>query len=371
MKKYPLLAVSVLTGTIVGAGIFALPYVFRTLGLGLSIAYLIFFALVYFCVHLMYAELVKKHRGTHEFFFLANQYLPRPLVSVASFLILAELVFVLVAYLAISSSFLKLFLPFNDVKLTAIFWLAGSIFIFAPLKWLSRIELLGVLGIGAIIFLVFFAGGWGGQTISFQPIGRFGVPLLFLPFGPILFALSGRPAISRVIDLYKESEKKGRLFSLKKAVFWGTMIPAVIYLFFVIAVLRLTPEATADTISGLRFIVPHLLSVLGVLGFFAIWTSYFMIGINIREIIQEDIKWPAGVGVFLAVFLPFLLYLFGLDSFLRVVSFTGGVLLSLEAIFIIVMWRKAFRYRVIRRFSILLYPVFFTAMSYEIWRFFR
>ncbi len=96
-----------------------------------------------------------------------------------------------------------------------------------------------------------------------------------------------------------------------------------------------------------------------------------MIGINVMEIVDEDLRFPKLFGVFLAVFLPLLLYLVGFNKFLRVVSFTGGVLLGLEAVLVITMWRKAFRHHLWRRASVFLYPVFLVAMGWEIFNFLK
>lgn len=368
MNKSFILAVGLLSGTIIGAGVFALPYVFQRLGLVVSSLYLVSFALIYFFIHLMYAELVEKHRGTHEFFYLAHQYLPRSIAGTASFLMIAELVLVLVAYLAIAPSFLGLVFTGNNVQLAFWFWAVSSIFIFAPTRWLGRVEILGILGILTVIFLIFTAGGTALNNLNMAPRGV-NFSLLILPFGPLLFAFSGRPAISKVIDLYRKTEKHKdqKTFSLKRVIFWGTVLPAVIYLFFVIAVLRLTPAPGEDTISSLGFLSPEMLVALGVLGVVTIWTSYFMIGANVREIVKEDVGWSRTAATFLAVVLPIFLYMLGWDSFFRVIAFTGGVMLGLEAIFIVTMWRKAFRYHRFRTLSLLLYPVFVVAMGYQLW----
>ena len=63
--KDKILAISVLSGTIIGAGVFALPYVFARTGFWLGLVYLAVFGLVYFFVHLMYAELLRKYGGRH------------------------------------------------------------------------------------------------------------------------------------------------------------------------------------------------------------------------------------------------------------------------------------------------------------------
>lgn len=367
MNKKFLLSVGLLAGTIIGAGIFSLPYVFSKLGILPSILYLGSFAFVYCCIHWMYAELIQKHYGKHEFVYLAEQYLPKAVAAIASFVILVELIFVLVVYLTLAPSFFSLAFGLKNLPAVLVFWFLGSAFIFARLKIIERAELLGVLSILFIVALVFFAGRGSFENLKF--FQSFKSAFLFLPFGPLLFAFSGRPAISRMIDEFKKSEKSGKPFCLKRAVFLGTLVPAIVYLFFVIVVLRLAPDVLPDALSSLGFLPVWILRLLGFLGIITIWTSYFMLGINVREILKEDSKKPVWFGVFAAVFLPLLLYFLGFNNFLGVISFTGGVFLALEGIFVLAMWQKAFRSKW-RYASFLLYPVFFIALGYGVISFF-
>lgn len=369
MNRNFLLAVGLLAGTIIGAGIFSLPYLFNSLGIFLASAYLFGFAFVYFIIHLMYAELVKKHHGSHEFFYLSKNYLPKRLSRLAPGIIIAELILVLVAYLTLAPSFLNLMFGFGYTTAAFIMWFLGSVFMFIKLRWLGIAEIFGILGILIIVFLIFFSGN--SSVSSFYP-QSLNFSLLILPFAPLLFSFSGRPAISRVVDEHNKSVSDKKPFNLKRAILIGTLIPAVVYLLFVVSVLRLSPNATPDTISGLSAIpgISHLLLfVIGILGFIAIWTSYFIIGINVKEILTEDMKLPSAFGGLVAVLVPLILYLSGLKNFLEVVAFTGGVFLALEGVFVIMMWRKAFYESPWRKASIFLYPVFLTALAYQVYSF--
>ena len=69
MNKRFLMAAMILSGTIIGAGVFSLPYVFREIGFLWGIFYLAFFTAVYFAVHVMYASTIEARDGTHHFFY--------------------------------------------------------------------------------------------------------------------------------------------------------------------------------------------------------------------------------------------------------------------------------------------------------------
>ena len=170
MGKNFLLATGLLAGTIIGAGVFALPYVFNKLGWGIGVFYLLAFGLVYSAIHRMYASLLEKHRGGHEFVYLAGRYLPRRIGGAASLLILGEMILVLVVYLALAPSFLGLIFPESEVlPLVLFFWAISSLFMFAKLSILGWAEAAGIFGILAIIFVIFFAGAASFLKLELAP----------------------------------------------------------------------------------------------------------------------------------------------------------------------------------------------------------
>ena len=56
-----IVAIALLAGTIIGAGIFSLPYVFKVVGFWVGVLCLVLFTGVYTVIHLMYAAVIKRH----------------------------------------------------------------------------------------------------------------------------------------------------------------------------------------------------------------------------------------------------------------------------------------------------------------------
>lgn len=363
MKEF-LLGSGLLAGTIIGAGIFSLPYVVNQIGLITGIFYLIFFAFVYFFVYLMYAALIKTSEEEHRFFYLAEKFLPRGFAGLASFIILAGLILTLTIYLILAISFLNLIVEIPRLLALFLFWLLGSVFIFLKVNWQGTVEIFGTLAILAIVILIFFSGG---ASFPATPLFKeLDLTKILLPFGPLLFAYAARVAISKVVDEYRLAKSKGRGFSLNKAIFFGSFLPALVYLIFVFGVLRLAPDVSPEAISSLRFLSPAIIFLLSILGVLTLWTSYFMIGSDVRETLKYDLKTPNWLSSLVVLILPVALYLVGFQNFLVVLSFTGGVFLGLEGIFIITMWRRAFLQNRWHLMSWPLYAVFVAALVYQI-----
>ena len=363
MRQF-LLAVGLLAGTIMGAGIFSLPYVFRQVGTGLGTVYLVAFALIYFVIHWRYAQVLHANQAGHHFFYFAKKYLPQWAARLASFTVLGGLLFTLTVYLILSASFANI--AFNGFSSTAVimFWLLGSVFIFVRTWVLGVAEIVGIGGIALIVLVILFTGGVG--TVDVPVIQPVSIPLLLLPFGPLLFAFAARSAIPKVYEVYRSAREK---FSLKRAIFWGTMIPIVVYLFFVVGVLRLVPDVAPDTISSLGFLSPTVMLLIGVMGLLTLWTSYIMIGSNVFDILRTDVfksRWASGI---VAVFAPLTLYTLGIQNFLAAVSITGGIFLALEASFVMMIWAKAEPRRYVVLATVPLYIIFAVGAAYEVVRF--
>ncbi|MEK7629998.1 MAG: hypothetical protein AAB432_01260 [Patescibacteria group bacterium] len=366
MNRRAFLATGLLAGTIIGAGIFSLPYIFKEVGLATGFFYLIFFTAVYWIIHWMYAKILEIQPEEHQFFNLSKKYFAPFFANFASFLILFELIFVLVVYLILSPVFAQIAFGRSMTTLVPVlfFWLISSIFAFANLKWFGIAEFFGTIVILVIVGLTFFLGSSSPLEINFFNKMDFGI--FFLPFGPLLFSLSGRPALHKVVEAWRKS---GKSFSLNKVVGWGTVIPAVVYFIFVVGILRLNPNIAPEALNSLSFLPPFFLSVFGWLGLITLWTSYFVIAANVKDIFALDLKYPRWGAALLSLFAPLILYFLVSKEFLPVLSFTGGVFLAIESIFVVMIWHKAFPNHPYRAFTLLLYAVFVLALGYEIFKF--
>lgn len=328
-----------LAGIIIGAGIFSLPYFAERLGLVTAVFYLVFFAAIYMLVYFMYSDVVKSDSGRHRFAYFAKKLLPKRISSLAPWVVLGSMVFAMTVYIILAPAFATLFMG-QDMGLiiTLAFWMIGSAFIFAKIFWLEWAEILGILSILAIVVVVFFSSfSMPFEVDYFKPIK---VSLLLLPFGAIIFAFSGRAAIAKMVEIWREAKGKGRPFSLKGSIIAGTLLPAFIYILFIVGVLRLSISVTPEGLDSVVLLSPIIMALLGGMGIITLWTSYFIIGLNVKEIMEMDFKIPRILSGTLVVFLPILLYLSGVQNFIVALSIAGGLFASIEVIFIVLMWNK-------------------------------
>jgi amino acid permease len=335
-----ILPTSILAGTIIGAGIFSLPYVFLHAGTGLSFFFLALFGLIYSIVHLMYADIVIKNGNVHRFAGLAKIYFGYFGYWFSILMTIVEMFFVLAIYLILSSSFVSLIFPVVPVAFQVIiFWWLGSLIIFSGTKKIAVFEYLAVLAIMVAVAVVV----WKGFP------GFFEKPFIFasdswaswlLPFGALLFSLSGRPSIPTVTH-YCEKNGLSAGYS-KRAIIWGTIVPILVYGLFVIGASGISKVITSDSITG---IVSSLSSVslvvsLAVLGSVSLISSYFAVGLDVVNSLKYDLNFSPKFAAFLVILLPLMIYFSNIGGFIALVEIAGGIFVGLEGIFIVAMWSK-------------------------------
>lgn len=331
------LATGLLVSTIIGAGVFALPYVFQNSSFKLGFFYLALAALVYTIIHRMYAEIIFSSKAEHRFVGFSEKYFGKTGFWLAILIAVVEIFLVLTIYLILSVSFANLLFPgIADWLKVVLFWIFGSAIIFIGLRRLASIEFVIALGILAIIILIHYLGFSRLTELSFLSSGALG---LLAPVAPILFALSGRVGLHSVADLFR-----GEKEPLKKAnwaISLGTIIPAIVYGLFVVGMIGLTPVASEDSITGLLGNVPGwLATTIGILGIISLISSYIAAGFDIKHVLKTDLKFPTWLMILSVVGIPLGLYFLNLSSFLGLISLVGGILLSLEGIMIALMWQK-------------------------------
>ncbi|MST04180.1 MAG: hypothetical protein EXS49_01250 [Candidatus Pacebacteria bacterium] len=349
MYKNFFLPAGILSGTIIGAGVFALPYVFKSSGILLGLLFLGISIWAFCLIHLMYADIIKRTPGNHRFVGYTKMYLGKYAFISSIFIGVVEMILVMVIYLILSESFINLIYPeASQIFKVLIFWLLGSFAIFFNVKKLAFTEFLITGGIIVIIISTFIYGFKNLFQIDFTfpffsaeggsaPGGK----NIFFPLGPILFALSGSVAIPSLVDYFRILKSNNSDKNLKKSVSLGTIIPGIVYAIFIFGVLSLSKVVSEDSVSGLiGNVSPIFLFVLGILGILCLWSSYIVVGLNIFNILRFDLKIRKSLRFFMVVFLPIILYVAGLRNFILLTGIIGGIFLSIECIFIILIWLK-------------------------------
>ncbi len=347
MYKNIILPASLLAGTIIGAGIFALPFIFEKAGILTGLFYLIIFGGVLTLIHLMYADVILKTEGgqnLHRFSGYAKIYLGNWGFWLSILMTIIGMLFVLTVYLILSVSFVNLIKPIGldvpDVSKLLIFWLFGSAAIFLGIRRIAFSEFLITGGIIVIILIIL---GYGlGRLDRIISVPAFNLQNILLPYGAILFALSGRVAIPVVVSYFQKIRRP--LAEIKKPIILGTLVPALVYLLFVFGIWGLSEVVSEDAISGLVGQIPNeVLVLIGVFGLISLWSSYIVIGLDIKNSLKFDLRFPKILASLTVVILPPLFYFWGFKSFLALVSIVGGVFIALEGIFIVLMWRQALK----------------------------
>lgn len=338
MLKKAIFQVSILAGTIIGAGVFALPFVFDSAGIGAGFFYLALAFIALSVVYLMYADIVMRTKEQHRFLGYSAIYLGQRSFWPVLLMTIVETIFVLAIYLVLSKSFSRLIgVPSGDLEAVLFFWFISSLSIFLGLRRFAFLEMAATGGIIVIIGLIFFWGFDSLDTIDFGGlIGNWRTFLL--PLGPVLFALSGRVAIPTLVKYWPEKS------AVRNSIIFGILIPVVIYSLFVLSILGLSVNVSEDAVTGLVGQVPSLIIILiSVFGLLAIWTSYIAVGFDIYESLLQDLRFSRWTAPLVITFAPLLIYFSSSQSFITLVSFVGGIFLALESLLIIVMWLRANR----------------------------
>lgn len=355
---------AILAGSIIGGGLFALPYIANQSGLFIMAFYLLILGSFALAIHLMMAEIALKSPDNKRLPGFAKLHLGEKGEKVALFSNIFGILGTTLAYLILGGEFLSTITQLDVTLATLIYFLAGVILIIFGIKIISKIELWGVVLFFVCLFLIFF------KAIPFLDFSNLNIATnlnyLFLPYGPILFSFWG---ISMVPEAEELLDKKRK--SLKKIVISSFLICAIVYSLFIGIVLAICgggiTESSLDCLRGvLGGEVGFIALAFGILTTF---TSYITVGLTLQKILWFDLKLNKHLSTIITCGVPITLFLLGINSFISVISFVGALLFGIDGILILLIYAKI---KEQRRF--LVYPLiilFILGGLYEIINFFN
>lgn len=339
MKPF-LLAIAVLISTIVGVGMFGLPYVGAQSGFGVAAVILLFLTIIITIVHLLYGEIVCRTEGKHRLVGYAGLYLGHWGKKIVSISVVVGFYGSLLVYVIVGGDFLGVMLSgiigVPPIFFNLAFFVIGAIALYGGLRLIAKIDLLmGALLV--VMVLLFFCLGFSQMKIDNLRIINWNN--FFLPYGATLYSLAGLSAIPEIKDFFKKGENR----KYRKVILWGTLIPALLYFLFTFTVIGLTGlKTTEESISGLSGIFGGKVIWAGAFfGFLATITSFFIIGISLKETFICDYKINKNLAWFLVCFVPLLLLGLGVYSFITIIILTGALLGAIEGSAVVLIHRKA------------------------------
>ncbi|OQX71265.1 hypothetical protein B6D52_02150 [Candidatus Parcubacteria bacterium 4484_255] len=372
-RKNFIQATSILIGTIVGAGIFGLPYAFSKVGFIPSIFYLLFLGIVFLITKFCYAEVILRTKDDMEMSGYVRRYLGKNWQILITVSLILGIFSALIAYTIgvgqLLHAILGPVLGGNQVFWSLCFWTLASILVFKGIGIISKVELFMAFGLITIVLIVF---GMSYSYIDINNLKSFHPENLFFPYGAVLFALGGATAIPTMRRILGNNVKL-----LKKAIILGLSVPILIYILFSLTVVGVNGESVSETaITGLAKATNNgILLIGGIFGVLAMTTSFLALGHILRELFQRDYKIPKFSAWALTVFTPLIVFLLGLRSFIVVISFAGGILSGIQGIALINSYYRArksgdrkpeFSFNLAKPIAYVIYAAFLFGIVYQL-----
>ncbi len=362
---YPIATIS---GTIIGVGLFSLPYIASKVGIWVMLAYFLILGTIVIIVHQFFGELSLKTPDFKRLPGFAKIYLGKKGEIIAYVSTIIGLFGALLAYLIVGGEFLEnLFSPIlggNNIIYTLSYFMIGALLIYFGIKAIARVEFWGLILFFIILIALFF------KVYPFLKIENlFPAPdinYLFLPYGAILFSLWGASLIPEVEEMLGSQKRL-----MKKIIPVSILIPIFVYCFFILLILGITgAQTTESALTGLKNFLGEGIVSLGLFfGVLTTFTSFIALGLTLKKVFIFDLGLKKIHAFIITCSVPLILFLFGLKSFIFVVSFVGGAVLSIDGILILMMYNKQIKNQKLKIKKFFVYTlslIFILGIIYEI-----
>ncbi len=338
MKKF-LFATAVLMSTIVGVGIFSLPYSGAQSGFLIAAVFLLVLTGIMIFLHLSYGEIVSRTKGKHRLVGYAEHYLGSWGRRIVGLSVIVGFYGSLLIYIIVGGNFLYTifspFLNFSPVVFNLIFFAIGAIVVYFGIRLIAELDFLMSLFLILIVFLIFF---FGFSQIDINNLKEINIKGLFFPYGAILYALAGMSAIPEIREILPKNSKV-----YKTSIILGTIIPAILYFIFMFTVIGLTGSNTSsEAISGLAVLLGKKIIFIGALfGFLATITSFFILGLSLKKTFLYDFKINKRLAWLLVCLIPLILFVLGLRNFIPMIILLGALMAAIEGSAIFLIYKRA------------------------------
>lgn len=331
-------------GAIVGVGVFGLPYAFAQSGFVVGLGWLILLGFFTIVLQLMFAEMAVDTEGKDRLVGYVRRYAGPKFGWAATVAFLGLMWGAQIAYMIVGGEFLhQLLSPFiggTPFVYAFVVAAAASALIFRGLKFAAKIEM-------AVVFILLFLFSViilaSAPFFHIQNILTIDRAHAFLPYGVILFALSGIGVIPEI----KEYLGARDLHRLPRVVVPAICIIILLYALFSFAVVGVTgSETTSSALAGLaRVLGPGFGAIGSLLGSCTILSIFMMVGIENTNMLRTDFRLPPRVAWAAASLAPVLFFALGVRQFIDVIGFVGSIFSGALGIFLVVAYYQMCRKR--------------------------
>jgi amino acid permease len=311
-------------GGIIGAGVFGLPYAFSKSGVAIGLLELLVIGAFLLVLQLMFAEVAIQTPGKHRLTGYIDHYLGRAWKWVGIVAMSFGIWGAMLAYMVIGGDFLStLFSSTNgggSVVFSFLIAILTGFMIYGGLRRASRVETVVVC---ALLFLFVFIIFACLPHLRFENFISLDATKAFLPYGVVLFALTGLGIVPEMKDVLGVKHKH----LLAPSIVLGMSLIIILYVFFSLSIAGVTGAQTTQTaFDGL---IPYLGNGFGaitsILGALTIISIYSILGVELMNTFKFDFRISHLVAWLMVVLVPVALFAFGVREFIGIIGFVGAV----------------------------------------------
>ncbi|MBW2993019.1 GerAB/ArcD/ProY family transporter [Candidatus Woesearchaeota archaeon] len=331
MKKKEYEAIATLVGTIVGAGILGIPYVVAKAGFWTGIVNIVVLGAVVLVMYLYLGEVILRTKGKHQLTGYAEKYLGKWGKQLMAFSMIFGIYGALIAYILGEGLAFSAIFGGNPWIYSIGFFIIASFIVYRGLKMVAKAELWMMFGmiIVAVLIAIFAARHINPVNFTSFDIWKF-----FVPYGVILFATLGASAIPEMQQYLSRNLK-----SLKKCIIIGIMIPIIVYLVFAVSIVGVTGIKTTEIATiGLGMLIGEHMVLLGnIFAIVTMTTSFLALALALKQMYNFDYKLNKHLSWGLTIFIPLLVSLSGVTTFIMAIGIAGVVAGGIEGALIVFM----------------------------------
>ncbi len=330
-------ATSALIGTIIGAGIFGIPYVVMKSGFTIGLIHILLIAVLMTITTLYLGEIALRSKENHQLTGYAEKYLGKK----GKILMILALAFgiysaVLAYLIGVGESLSFLFFDTSNytIHFGILTWILLSLFCHFGIKALEKGEFIGVITIiiTIIAIVIYFANKIDIINLT-QKYPN--MPLdYFAPFGVILFAFLGYTTIPEIKNILGKHKNE-----MKKSILLAILICTIVYILFPAIVIGFKGEQTPQ-IATIALGKPFIL-----LGILTMLTSYLALSISLTDMFHLDFKQTKFRSWFFACSVPIIpfiiMQLTNIASFTKILGIGGVISGGLTSVLILLMASNA------------------------------
>lgn len=345
-------ALAIFLGTIVGVGIFGLPFIAFKAGFFIVVGYFVVMAIVAILINVIYGRVILGTNENHRFPGYVQEYLGLGWKKFSFVVMALGLMGALLAYLIVGGQFLFSYfgslLGGNVILYTLLFFSIGAFLVFRGVRSISSIELI-LLCLLFFILAAFFIKAF--PFIDIDNFRGFNLEYVFFPYGVVLFSLWGTSMIPEIKEMIHGSN-----ISLNKIIISGILISALIYIFFIYIIQGGSNIVSEDAISGLETVLGSNIIRLGFLfGIITCFTSFITLALTLKKVLWYDFGLNKNLSWFLTCFIPLGFFFLGFREFIGIIGFTGAIALGIEGIIIVFLYKQYLKKRLCKRMNPLFY----------------